>query len=101
MSLITHRNPKVTLSISDLYMAEFLLGWGVLEGVEVTLRHIHVSIYSDNLPAVAWNKTIDVKISKAAVRLLWALALQQRACRTSPFLTLYKAVTIKDLSDIP
>ena len=55
-SLVTQKNPKVTLSISDLDMAALMLGCILLEVVEVLLRNIHVYMYSYNTQKVSWTE---------------------------------------------
>ena len=52
-ALLTWENPKGTITNSDLEMAAELLGWLVLEG-NVSLKHEHVGLCSDNSATVSW-----------------------------------------------
>ena len=61
LSLITQKNPKFTLSISDLDIAALLLGWILIEGVEVPLRCRHVAMYSYKTPTSAWTEKMPPK----------------------------------------
>ena len=71
---------KGTLPISDIEMAALFLVRIVLERVVAPLRNIHVSMYSENKPTVAWTGKMAAKISKISGRVLWELSLRQHAC---------------------
>ena len=71
-------NKSGRLTISDLELTGILLQWLVLEHIvdPVTLRDASVSIWCDNLPAVAWMYKFRTSTSPIAARILRALAVR-------------------------
>jgi hypothetical protein len=71
-------NKTGSLTISDLELTGILLQWLVLKHVVdmPTLRDASVSIWCDNLPAVAWMYKFRTSTSLVAAQILWALALR-------------------------
>jgi len=64
--MITHDNPRGSISNSDLEMTGLLLHWIVLELV-TDLSHAHVACWCDNTPTVAWaSKLLSTKATTAA-----------------------------------
>jgi hypothetical protein len=70
-------NKTGTLTISDLELTGILLHWLVLEHIVdiATLRDSSVSIWCDNLHAVAWMYKFRTSTSLVAARILRALAV--------------------------
>jgi hypothetical protein len=71
-------NKTVSLTILDLEITGILLHWLVLEHVldTSTLHDVSVSIWCDNLPAVAWMYKFRTSTSLMTARILWALAVR-------------------------
>jgi hypothetical protein len=71
-------NKTGSLTISDLELTGILLQWLVLEHVvdTSTLRDSSVSIWCDNLPAVAWMYKFRNSTSLVVARILRALAVR-------------------------
>jgi hypothetical protein len=71
-------NKTGALTISDLELTGILLHWLVLEHIVdiATLRDASVSIWCDNLPAVAWMYKFRISTSLVAARILRALAVR-------------------------
>jgi hypothetical protein len=71
-------NKTGSLTISDLELTGILLQWLVLKHVvdTSTLRDASVSIWYDNLPAVAWMYKFRTITSLVAAQILGALAVR-------------------------
>jgi hypothetical protein len=71
-------NKTGSLTISDLELAGILLQWLFLEHVvdTSTLRDASISIWCDNLPAVAWMYKFRTSTSLVAAQILRALAVR-------------------------
>jgi hypothetical protein len=78
-------NKTGTLTISDLELTGILLQWLVLEHIVdlSTLRDASVSIWCDNLPAVAWMYKFRTSTSLVAARILRALAVRLHTNRAA------------------
>jgi hypothetical protein len=78
-------NKTGTLTISDLELTGILLHWLVLEHIVdiATLRDASVSIWCDNLPAVAWMYKFRTSTSLVAARILRALAVRLHTNRAA------------------
>jgi hypothetical protein len=78
-------NKTGSLTISDLELTGILLQWLVLEHVvdTSTLRDASVSIWYDNLPAVAWMYKFRTSTSLVAARILRALAVRLHTNRAA------------------
>ena len=78
-------NRTGTLTISDLELTGILLQWLVLEHIvdPTTLRNSSVSIWCDNLPAVAWMYKFRTSTSIVAARILRALAVRLHTNRAA------------------
>ena len=78
-------NKTGSLTISDLELTGILLQWLVLEHVvnTDTLRDASVSIWCDNLPAVAWMYKFRTSTSLIAARILRALAVRLHTNRAA------------------
>ncbi|EJK43807.1 hypothetical protein THAOC_37712 [Thalassiosira oceanica] len=72
------------LTINDLEMAGNLLGWLVLEGMGVNIKHRHVALLNDNSSAVSWILSWAAHSKGPAGELIMALAIRQRVQRASP-----------------
>jgi hypothetical protein len=72
----TFRNPRGTISNSDLEMAGLLLLWLVMEGVCGTLKEKQVTLLRNNSPTVGWVECLVSKWSKVAEHLIQALAMR-------------------------
>jgi hypothetical protein len=78
-------NKTGSLTISDLEITGILLQWLVLEHVvdTSTLRDASVSIWCDNLPAVAWMYKFRTSTSLVAAQFLRALAVRLHTNRAA------------------
>ena len=78
-------NKSGQLTISDLELTGILMHWLVLEhSVDpITLRGVSVSIWCDNLPAVAWMYKFRTSTSLVAARILRAMAVRLHTNRTA------------------
>ena len=78
-------NKTGSLTISDLELTGILLHWLVLEHIvdPITLRDSSVSIWCDNLPAVAWMYKFRTSTSLIAARILRALAVRLHSNRAA------------------
>ena len=88
------------ITINDLEMAGKLLGWLVLEGMGVDVKHKHVALINDNSSAVAWILRWASKSKGPAGQLLIALALRQRQNRASPLAPAHVAGELNDMADV-
>ena len=88
------------ITINDLEMAGKLLGWLVLEGTGVDLKHKHVALLNDNSSAVSWILRWAAKSKGPAGQLLAALALRQRQNRASPLAPEHVAGELNDMADV-
>ena len=91
------------ITIPDLEMAGLLLLWLVMEGCvgSDNLRHEHVCLLSDNSPSIGWIDRLSSKHSEIAARILRALTIRMRACRTSPITPLHIPGVHNTIADIP
>jgi hypothetical protein len=78
-------NKTGTLTISDLELTGILLHWLVLKHIVdiATLRNASVSIWCDNLPAVAWMYKFRTSTSLVAARILRALDVRLHTNRAA------------------
>jgi hypothetical protein len=98
--LVSFKNPKGTITNSDLEMAGVLLAWLVLELLSpISLQHSTVGIFCDNTPAVSWSNRLQSSKSVIAGHLLRVLALRQHVHRSSPCLTISIAGIINTMAD--
>ena len=97
--VVSDKNPKGTITNSDLEMAAILLQWLVLESIAVTM-HRSALARSDNTPACSWATKMSPK-SRISARLVRALALRQRICQAAPMYTIHVAGKANDIADIP
>ena len=97
--VVSDKNPKGTITNSDLDMAAILLAWLILEQIAPT-HHMSALARSDNTPACSWATKMSPK-SVIAARLVRALALRQRICQASPMATIHVAGKANDIADIP
>ena len=98
--LVTFANPNGDITNSDLELVAELMGLLILEAC-VPLRWAHIGVCSDNTPTVAWQRRWASKRSKAANRLLRAMALRLRVNHASPLVTRHIAGDRNALGDIP
>ncbi len=64
--LVTHDNPKGTISNLDLEMVGLILQWLVLENF-ADVAHTHIACLCDNTPTVAWSlRLLSTKAVKVA-----------------------------------
>jgi len=96
--VISHDNPTGTISNSDLEMTGLLLHWLVLEKF-TNLAHMHVAIWCDNTPTVAWATRLLATKAVLAARLLRMLALRMISCRASPLTTLHVPGNLNCMAD--
>ena len=66
------------LTINDLEMAGNLLGWLVLEGMGVNIKHHHIALLNDNSSAVSWILSWAAHSKGPAGDLIMALAIRQQ-----------------------
>ena len=97
--VVSDKNPRGTITNSDLEMAAILLQWLILEQIATT-RHRSALARSDNTPACSWATKMSPK-NPIAARLVRALALRQRICQASPMATIHVAGKANDIADIP
>ena len=97
--LVSDRNPKGSITNSDLEMAAILIQWLVLEHITITM-HRSALARSDNTPACSWATKMSPK-SRISARLVRALALRQRICQAAPMYTIHVAGKANDIADIP
>jgi hypothetical protein len=78
-------NKTGSLTVSDLELTGILLQWLVLEHVvdTSTLRDASVSIWCNNLPAVAWMYNLSTSTSLVAAQILRALAVRLHTNRAA------------------
>jgi hypothetical protein len=83
--LCSSSNKTGTLTISDLELTGILLHWLVLEHIVdiATLRDASISIWCDNLPALAWMYKFRTSTSLVAVQILRALVVQLHTNRAT------------------
>jgi hypothetical protein len=56
--VVSYDNPNGTITNSDLEMAAMLIHYLVLEHV-VSLKHVHVTAWCDNMPTVSWTNKLS------------------------------------------
>ena len=74
--LCTASNPKGRITMNDLELAGAVLGFLVLEWMQVPLHHKHVATFCDNTSAVSWAYKLRNSTSLIAGRLLRLLGLR-------------------------
>jgi len=87
-ALVSHDNPRGTITNSALEMAGLLCQWLILEQI-ANLAHMHISIGCDNTPMVAWASRLISSRDKTAAHLLRALALWMLAVQASPLMAFH------------
>jgi len=97
--VVSDRNPKGSITNSDLEMATILLQWLVLEHVGPTFHRSSLA-RCDNTPACSWATKMSLR-SNIAARLVQALALRQRIFQAAPMCMLHVARKENDILDIP
>ncbi len=100
-NLVSFKNPRGPLSISDLEMAGILLVWLCLEGITKNLSHKHVALFSDNSPTVSWVDRMASRKSRVAAWLVRALALCLNLHRVCPLTPVHIPGVENALVDIP
>ena len=88
------------ITINDLEMAGNLLGWLVLEGMGIDIKHCHVAILNDNKAAISWILRWAAHSKGPAGRLIIALALRQRERRASPLTPAHVAGELNRMADV-
>ena len=88
------------ITINDLEMAGNLLGWLVLEGMGIKIKHCHVAILNDNKAAISWILRWAAHSKGPAGRLIIALALRQRERRASPLAPAHVAGVLNRMADV-
>jgi hypothetical protein len=73
--LISHENPKGTITNSDLEMAGLLPLWLTMEGVCGPLQEKRIAMFGDRSPLIDWVKRLASKWSLVAEHLIQALTL--------------------------
>ena len=97
--LVSWKNPKGTITNSDLELAGLLLQWLALE-CTTDVHHKHVLAWGDNTPTVSWATRMSCSSSLISGRLLRALALRQRLNEASPIVTHSIAGEKNTLADV-
>ena len=100
-AIVSDRNPRGTITNSDLEMAGMLLLFLVMQAICGDLRQKHVALFSDNTPTVSWVRRMAVRRSKIAAQLVRALALRMAQAQCSPLTPLHVAGAENDIADIP
>ena len=88
------------ITINDLEMAGNLLGWLVLEGLGVDIKHCHIALLNDNKSAVSWILRWAAHSKGPAGKLIIALALRQRERRASPLTPAHVAGVLNRMADV-
>eukprot|EP00957_Ditylum_brightwellii_P045901 3481716-Ditylum_brightwellii.AAC.1 len=99
--LITTNNKTGDITLNNLELAGFVLGWLVLELHTTTLKHHHVGMFCDNTSAVSWAFKMRTSKSIPAARLLCMLGLRIHAMQASsltPLCILGNNNTLADIS---
>lgn len=96
----TPTNPKGLFTINDLELLGQVLGWLILETLELSLKYEHVGIFCDNQSAVEWVKRLRTSTSRTAGRLLRLLGLRIHARMTSSVTPLHIAGELNRMADI-
>ena len=99
--VISQKNPRGKLSISDLECAGLLLLWLVIEQVAPELACKHFAVLNDNAPTVSWAKKLNASKSRTAAALLRVLALRMKLAGTSPLIPMHIPGEENGLSDVP
>jgi hypothetical protein len=99
--LISHENPKGTITNSDLEMAGLLLLWLTMEGVCGPLQEKRVAMFGDNSPSISWVERLAYKQSLVAKHLVQALALRLKRQCACPLTTIHIAGKRNAISDVP
>ena len=101
VALLFHKdtNPTGTLTINDLEMAGILLQFLVLEAL-VPLKHSHVSIWCDNMSAVAWTRNMGSSRSEIGHSLARALSIRICHNESSPLAAAHIAGKDNDMADL-
>ena len=81
-------------------MAGNLLGWLVLEGMGVDIKHCHIALLNDNKSAISWILRWAAHSKGPAGRLIIALALRQRERRASPLTPAHVAGELNRMADV-
>ena len=88
------------ITINDLKMAGNFLGWLVLEGMGIDIKHCHVALLNDNKAAISWILRWAAHSKGPAGRLIIALALRQRERRASPLTPAHVAGVLNRMADV-
>jgi hypothetical protein len=101
-NVVSDKNPKGSITNSDLEMAGVLLQEAVLEAhLGKTLRGAQIAIGCDNSPAVAWTTRMASRsTSPISFRLLKGLAMRQRVTRSAPPAIYHVAGVRNTLADV-
>ena len=89
-----------TITINDLEMADNLLGWLVLEGMGVDIKHCHIALLIDKKLAISWILRWATHSKGPAGRLIIALALRQRERRASPLTPAHVAGVLNQMANV-
>ena len=99
--IISEKNPKGSITNSDLEMAGLLLLWLVMEDVCPSLDGAHIALFSDNSPTVHWVERLASRHSLVAMQLIRALALWLQLQKASPLTPLHISGIHNAMTDIP
>ena len=88
------------ITINDLKMAGNLIGWLVLKGLGVKIKHCHIALPNDNRSAISWILRWAAHSKGPAGRLIIALALRQRERQASPLTPAHVAGVMNRMADV-
>lgn len=96
----TPANPKALLSINDLELLGQVLGWLILEAMDISLKHGHIGLFCDNQSTVEWLRKLRTSQSRPAGRLLRLLGLRIHQTQASSLTPLHIAGELNIMADI-
>jgi len=99
--LVSFRNPRGTISNSDLEMAGLLFTWLVMETVCGDLNKKWVALFSDNDPTVSWVKRLASRHLRVAAQLVRALAMRMKLNGACPITPVHIPGDENAMTDIP
>jgi len=99
--LVSEKNPRGSITNSDLECAGLVMVWLLLEAMVDDLSGARIALYSDNSPSVSWIQRLASRRSQVAMQLIRALALRLQLRKASPLTTLHIAGVHNQLTDVP
>jgi len=99
--LVSFKNPRGTITNSDLEMAGLLFTWLVMEAVCGESREQRVAVFSDNDPTVSWVKRLASRHSRIAAQLVRALAMRMKQRGACPITPVHIPWVENEMTDIP